>query len=128
MIQNARRGIADLKEDRKQRTVPGIGLHTHAQRFGIFKWRQGAVDVPQHVPEEDLLGRTLELITAVGAANAHHEPGTLEVPQDGLQKLFRQGFLLGDVVDLHGAAWVLPSKHDEGLQGVKSFLSDPHAG
>lgn len=106
----------------------GILVDAAAQGFRVLEGSERTIDAPQNVAQENLIGRALELIAAMGAPNAHHHPHPLEIAEDGLQKLLRQLLFLGNVPDPRClAAGILASQDDQGLQGVKTLLGNPHA-
>jgi|SRR5271170_5627705 len=104
-----------------------VGAHTMTQGLSVLKGRERAINPAKHFAQRDFLRRALELITAVGAAEADHNSRALEIEKNRLQKFLRQFFLGGNVLDLDHADRVL-REHRECLQGVQSSLRDSHGG
>lgn len=128
IVHDARGGIADVEEKLKERPVLDVGLDAAAERVGVLEGRQRTVDAAQNLAQKDLVGRALELVATVRAADADDDAHALEVAQDRLQELLRQLLFLSNVADPDRLAGrVSPSQDDERLQGVEAFLGDPHA-
>ncbi len=103
MVQNLGGGVANIQQHAEQRTVLRIGAHALAQGFRVFKRSQRAINPAQDFSQRDFLGRTLQLIAAMGAAQAADDARALQIQKNRLQKLLRQLFFGGDVLDLDDA-------------------------
>ena len=79
MIEDSSRGVANVEQNPKQRTVLGVRLHAPTQGLGVLKRRQRPVDPAKHFAERNLFRRALQLVAAVRAANAINDSRALEL-------------------------------------------------
>src|SRR6185437_4780381 len=95
-----------------------VRFHTIPQRFGIFERCQRSIDPANNIAEKNLSRRSLQLVSTVCATNTGDKTRTLKVPQNSLQELLWQLFLLGDVANFHHIAGIMPRKHNQSLQSI----------
>ena len=84
-FEEKRGGIAHGQENRANlATLKGLAIGALAKggEAGAGGQREGAVDAAQDIGKADRLGRTGQVITARGAAFAHHEATGAQFAQD----------------------------------------------
>lgn len=126
MVQNAGSGVSDVQKDAEQRTMLRVALHALPQGFGIFERSERPVDSAEHFTERNILGWPLELVAAIGAAQADHDPGALEFEENGFEELLRQMLLRGDIPNLDNTLRVTLGQDRQRLQSVESSLGNSH--
>src|SRR5580658_4552865 len=89
VIEDPGGGIANIQQQTEQRTMLGVVVNAPAERLGVLKGRQGAVDPANHFPERDFLRRALQLVAALSATQAADDARAREVQKKGFPQLLR---------------------------------------
>src|SRR6478752_3266459 len=118
-VEDPRGFVADLLED--------AAHHAFLFRNAFFAGRvrrladaghegERAVERAHDFSDADLVRGSTELIAAVGALAALHEAPMLQREEDVLEKLLRDGFLLGEIADQDWAVALFFGEEDHGLE------------
>ena len=97
-----------------------------AGRLGSTAIRKRAVDGPDHVGDGDRLGLAGEAPAAGLPALRHHDVGTPEVGENGLEEAVRDPLRLAELLGADSRAICAHRDLDQGPQGVVGFGGYAH--
>ncbi len=87
MVEDCRRGVANLEKDLEESRVPLLGSDEMRQLGCITERGERPIDNPNDLSDAYLARGTSQPVASVATALARHDSGILQDDENGLEKL-----------------------------------------
>jgi hypothetical protein len=127
MVEDCRRGVANLEKDLEESRVSLLGSDEMSELGCITEGGERSIDDPNDLPDAYLPWGASQTIASVATALARHDSGILQDDENGLEELLGYCAVLGEGVDLDEPGIPGLGQVDQGFERVEPSLRNPQA-